>query len=76
MTEQQLHPLLGISRPDGEYPHRCSKCDVEIPEEGRVPLMLWDDRNDNLMWVVCEDCSMKLLPKLLHGGAAIVPRKE
>ncbi len=34
------HPVLGQSRPDGEYPKRCSKCGDPIPEE-EVPLMLF-----------------------------------
>jgi hypothetical protein len=34
-----IHPKLGISRPDGEHPRRCSKCSQDIPEDA-VPLMI------------------------------------
>jgi hypothetical protein len=50
---QVVDPFLGISRPDGEYPHRCSKCGVEIDEDA-VPLMLWNGTGE-LMWVYCDE---------------------
>jgi len=55
---QVVHGTLGISRQDGEYPHRCSKCGDEIEEEA-VPLMLWNASGE-LMWVYCDNCDMEL----------------
>jgi hypothetical protein len=54
---QQVHPTLGVSRPDGEHPHRCSKCSQTIPEDA-VPLILWgrESFGHMPMWVYCDGC--------------------
>lgn len=64
VSVQVNHPVLGLSRPDGEHPHRCSKCGVEI-EEGSVPWMMWDSTG-NVMWVYCDDCKGPI-------AAAVIP---
>lgn len=63
---QNIHPVLGINRPDCEHPKRCSKCGNDIGE-GEVPLMLFGPMEDNhqTMWVYCVPCGMKLLPRLV-----------
>lgn len=71
---QVVHPTLGISRPDGEEPHVCSKCCHEIPDE-HVPLMPWND-SGRRMWVFCEACEGPVLKGLMPGirNAAASPR--
>ena len=55
---QVLHPTLGISRPDGEWPRRCSKCAAEVPED-EVPLILFGGEQPSghvPMWVIGDCC--------------------
>jgi len=39
---------------------RCSRCRREIREE-EVPLHLWDEKDHNIMWTFCEDCSPEVM---------------
>jgi RNase P subunit RPR2 len=71
---QVVDGTLGISRPDREWPKRCSRCTVLIPEES-VPLMLWD-QSGKLMWVYCRRCEGRIMrlalqqKKPTQGGTA------
>ena len=55
---------LGESRPDGEYPHRCSRCKREIRDE-EVPFLAWAQDDRNVMWVICDDCTEDITPLLI-----------
>jgi NAD-dependent SIR2 family protein deacetylase len=59
MSDTVNHPTLGQSRPDGEDPHHCSRCEAEIPDD-HVPVMLWQDEG-RIMYVYCEACEGPIL---------------
>lgn len=55
MTDQHvLHPVFGRSVKNGAT-DTCSKCGHSIPEDA-VPIMLWDENDKNIMWVLCGNC--------------------
>jgi len=64
---QVVHGRLGISRPDGEYPHVCSKCSTAIDEDA-VPLMAFNETGE-LMWVYCDDCQDEIAALILKPGS-------
>jgi hypothetical protein len=69
---QQVHPVLGIDRPDGECPKRCSKCSIDIPDE-HVPLMLFGvvpNTGRTRLFVYCAECEEPIWPYLNTRGAA------
>jgi hypothetical protein len=54
-------PEWGQSRPDREWPKRCSWCHVAI-KDGDSPLMVWGNKQPDghmPMWVYCQKCEEK-----------------
>jgi hypothetical protein len=67
---QVIHPILGISRPDGEYPHVCSKCTTELSDDA-CPLMMWDNTG-HVMWVICEACEGAVVDAIRRSGTFMI----
>jgi hypothetical protein len=69
---QVVHPVLGISWPDGECPKRCSKCSADMDWESGVPLMMFGPRLDGhqTMWIYCERCLPEMAERILSTRKA------
>lgn len=56
---QVFHSTFGRSVKNGAT-DTCSKCAHTIPED-HVPLILWDEIDKNIMWVLCGNCEGAVL---------------
>jgi hypothetical protein len=71
-----LDPVLGLSRPDGEWPRHCSNCVAEIPEDVAAPLMLFRTIGaGTAMWAYCADCSDAIAAFVRRGRREPPERK-
>lgn len=63
---QIFHPVLGISRSNGDT-STCSKCGATIPDDAGS-LLLWDETG-NLMWAYCKTCERRIAALVLPTKA-------
>ena len=79
---QQVHPVLGISRPAKEWPHRCSLCSETIPAD-HIPLRVWATPEQKAAgwifreyrapeyagaWFFCAECAVDVGTRLNADG--------